>query len=67
MVENESAYLERDIVPLADVSCQVDNSLHPLHLPLDDLVEILLFNLWETQEMDRSRIARCRIFGDEWS
>jgi hypothetical protein len=43
-------------MPISDISCQLDDGLHPLHLTLDVLIEVLLFDLRKKQEVDGSRI-----------
>ena len=37
---------------ISDISRQLDDSLHPLDLTLDVLIEVFLLHLWEEQEVD---------------
>ena len=60
----ECAYLERQIVPIANVSRKLDNYLHPLYLPLDGFVEIVGVYFRKKQEVDGAGID-IRIRGDE--
>ena len=41
--------LQRQIVPLAQHTRELDDGLHALHLALDDLVKVLLLHLREHQ------------------
>ena len=47
-----------------DVTSKFDDGLHALDLALDDLVKILLLDLWERQEVDGADIC-ARLLGDE--
>lgn len=57
-------HLERNIVTFPDVSCQFDDSLHPLHLPLNVDIKVLFLDFREHQEVNRARVPSSRIFGD---
>ena len=48
--------LEGEIMPLADISSQVDDGLHPLYLSLDLGIKVFFLHFWEAQEVDRTRI-----------
>lgn len=50
-------YLQRDAVLLADVTGELDYGLHPLDLPFDDLVEVLLLDLREGKEVDGTDVG----------
>jgi hypothetical protein len=55
-------YLEGEAVFLSDVSCQLDDSLHTLHLPFNIGIEVFFLYFREAQEMDRSGIACSWVF-----
>lgn len=48
--------LEREVVPLTDVSGEVDDGLHPLYLSLDLGIKVFLFHFWKAQKVDRTRV-----------
>ena len=54
--------LEGEIMPLADVSSQIDDSLHPLYLSLDLGIKVFFFHFWEAQEVDRTRVRDGWVF-----
>lgn len=58
----KSTDLEGEVMPLADVSGEVDHGLHPLYLSLDLGIKVLFLHFWEAQEVDRTRIWDRRIF-----
>lgn len=45
---------------------QLNDSLHALHLPLNDDIEVFLLDLGEQQEVDGSCVTGLGVFGDEW-
>lgn len=60
-------YLQGKCMPIPNISCEFNDSLHPLNLSFDSLIEVFLLNLREQQEVDRPRIRLVRIFRDERS
>jgi hypothetical protein len=50
---------------LSNVSGQLYNRLHPLNLSLNIGIKVFVFDLWEAQEMDGSRITGRRIIWNE--
>ena len=59
--------LQRKVVTFTDGSRQLNYRLKPLHLALDDCVEILLFHLREKQEVYGSCVASSGVFRNEFS
>ena len=52
---------------IPNISCEFNDSLHPLNLSFDSLIEVFLLNLREQQEVNGPRIRLTRVFGDERS
>lgn len=50
-----------------DVSSQINNSLHALHLSLDVCIKVLRLYFGESQEVYGARITGCGILGNEQS
>ncbi len=59
--------LERDVVPLAENTGQLDDGLHALYLTFDDDVEVFLLDLREQEEVDGPGVSRPWILRDERS
>ena len=54
-------------MPLTKDTSELDDGLHALDFPLDDLVEVLLLDIREEQEVHRTSITSRGILGDEFS
>ena len=53
-------------MPITDISCQLDDGLHPLDLALDVFIKVLFLDFRERQEMNRPGIL-VRTGRNEWS
>ena len=51
---------------LTEDTSQLNDSLHALHLSLNDNVEVLLLDIREGQEVDGTGVARLRVLRDEF-
>ena len=60
------AYLEREVVPLAQHAGELDDGLHALDFAFDDLVEVFLLDLGEGQEVDGADVTGLGVLGDEF-
>lgn len=54
-------------MPLANIACEFNDSLHPLDLTLDDSIKIFFLHFRECKEVDRPSVSFCRVFGNEGS
>ena len=52
---------------IPNISCEFNDSLHPLNLSFNSLIEVFLLNLREQQEVNGPRIKLTRVFRDERS
>ena len=52
-------------MPFTEDASELDDSLHPLDLALDDFIEVLFLDLGEHQEVNRPGVAVLRVLRDE--
>jgi hypothetical protein len=58
------ANLQGQGVLLSDISSEIDDSLHALHLAFDHLIEVFFLDVGEHEEVDGSCIWNGRILRD---
>lgn len=62
-----NTYLQGQVVLLSNIPCEINDSLHTLHLAFDHLIEVLFLDVGEHEEVDGPCIGNRRILRDKFT